>query len=321
MTRKGRDLERLIALLEEHLGPEGIQVTSPDYIQGRESKSRREVDISLRSQIGSSEILVIIESRDRQGTEDVTWIEQLASKCRDVEADKAVAVSSTGFTSGARNIAITNNIELRTLEEVDPDEIVLWFTCNKITYFKHSANFDRISVNLPLPDSVKVELPPEVLTKVKPSFDINAPIFRRKKDGTSASFMDIWACAPREKLYSNVLPNGSKVKRLIHLDFTNEQDCFQLITTSGAVDIAYIEVYTELWIEVEKKPVTTVRVYRDDNKIVAQSAEFEFKHMGKTFALELHQYPQSGTQFVSVRTKASTSEIEQSANSKEDNIE
>jgi hypothetical protein len=321
MARKGRDLEKLIALLEMHLGKEGIKVTSPDYIQGRKSKSWREVDISLRSQIGSSDILVIVECRDRQGTEDVTWIEQLASKSEDVGADKAVAVSSTGFTSGAINLATAKNIELRTLEEIDLHEILLWFCFKEITCFNRSANFTRVSIELVAPDSVTVVLPPEVLAKLKPRFDIHAQIFRRKIDGSPASFWDIWAGAHLNNVYSEIEPAGSKVNCHINLNFTNKQDCFQLITTSGVVDIKQVKVDAELWIEVEKKPLKSVRFYRDDNKIIAQSAEFEIGYEGETLALELHKYPQSGEQVVSLRKKETISKAKSLKIPKEDNVD
>ena len=75
MVRKGRTLEILVAQLEDHLGPLGIQVESPDFIRDKDTSQLREVDISLRSKIGSSSILVILECRDRKGEEDVTWIE------------------------------------------------------------------------------------------------------------------------------------------------------------------------------------------------------------------------------------------------------
>ncbi|HUI39919.1 MAG TPA: restriction endonuclease, partial [Methanothrix sp.] len=101
MVRKGRDLELLVAFLENHLGPLGIEIKSPDYIQDKDTSQLREVDISLRSKIGSSNILAIVECRDRKGDEDVTWIEQLSRKRESVGADKAVAVSSSGFSDPA----------------------------------------------------------------------------------------------------------------------------------------------------------------------------------------------------------------------------
>jgi hypothetical protein len=70
--------------------PTGLEVTSPAYITGRRSGSRREVDVAIRGQIGMTQLLIILECRDREGTEDVRWIEELASKKTDVGADRPV---------------------------------------------------------------------------------------------------------------------------------------------------------------------------------------------------------------------------------------
>lgn len=301
MPRKGRDLEKLTAILEEHLSLHGIQVTSPDYIRGRKSNSNREVDISLRSRIGSAEILIIVECRDRQGVEDVTWLEQLAKKREDVKADKAIAVSSVGFTSGAANIAQAEGIELRTMEEVDPAEMLLWFEAREMTAFVYSVNFSHVSINLVSPDKADIEY--DINEIERPNFDINTPIFQRKRDRSQSSFMDIWGNFRREELYDDITPNEPKFTRRFHLEFPKEADRFQLVTASGPIEIASIDVVAELWIDVEKKPLSAVRVYRDDKNTIAQSAEFGFEHMGKRVSLGLHRYVDSGEQFVSVRTR------------------
>lgn len=108
-----------MAFLEENLAPAGVVVTSPEYIQGRRSGQRREIDVALRAQVGSSGVFVMIECRDRNDKGDVTWIEQLESKLVDVGADKAIAVCSAGFTSGALEAARDKLIETRTLAEID----------------------------------------------------------------------------------------------------------------------------------------------------------------------------------------------------------
>ncbi|MFQ5793804.1 MAG: restriction endonuclease [Candidatus Bipolaricaulia bacterium] len=301
MARKGRDLEKLVALLEERLGPQGIEVTSPDYIRGKESKSRREVDVSLRGRVGSASILVIVECRDRQEDEDVTWIEQLAYKAKDVGASKVMAVSSEGFTSGAINRAEANSIELRTLKEVDPDEILLWFGVQEIVGFKHCVDFTHVSILLAAPDDSTVELPPEVLEMFEPPFDIHAKVFRRKKDGSQASLWDIWTSVSRDEVYSDIVPGDPKAKRHVRLVFPNKQDRFQLATTAGVLDIAYVDISAKLWIEVEKHPLTTVCLYRDDTETIVRTAEFKFEAMGRELTLGLHQLPDSGEQFVSIR--------------------
>ncbi len=302
MTRKGRDLEKLVALLEQNLGPQGIQITSPDYIRGKNSNSNREVDISLRSQFGSSDILVIFECRDRKGTEDVTWIEQLATKRKDVGANKAVAVSSTGFSSGAKNVAKLEDIELRTLEEVNPNDFLSWFGLKYISFLNKCVKFFDFNVVLSSSD-----VKPEVTSYLNKHFEIYSPIFQRKKDGKMVSFMDFWESFSFESIYFDITPNGSTVKRKFHLSHSDQQYCLQIPCKNGAVDIDCFVVETELSIKIEQKTLSNVHFYRDDDKIVAKTAEFEFEHMGDKHAFGLHQYPESGKQFISVRVKENDS--------------
>ena len=302
MPRKGRSLEKLVAFLEKTLGPQGIKVKSPDYIRGCISKSLREIDISLRSHTSSSEILVIIECRDRKGTEDVTWIEQLPSKREDVGAHKVVAVSSTGFSSGAINMAKVKDIELRTLEEIDPNEILLWFGFKELTVLNYHINFKDVSIKLSVPKDVSVEVSPEVHSSLPPVFDINAPIFIRKKDGNKVSLLDIWKMVPNS-IYDDITPGQSKTKKIIRLNFPDEEERFQILTVTGLIDISRFIIHAEIWIEIKKRPLTTVRFYRDGDKILIQTAEFQFEHQNVPYSLELHKLVESGEQVITIRRK------------------
>ncbi len=67
---------------------EDVQIKSPDFIADSITGEKREVDISLRGKIGSHPILIIIEVRDRDKVQDVTWIEQLATKRDNMELIK-----------------------------------------------------------------------------------------------------------------------------------------------------------------------------------------------------------------------------------------
>src|SRR4051812_15043527 len=120
--RDGRALEQLVAILETALSAVPVEVRSPDYIRGSKSKSMREIDVSLRATVGSATILVVVECRDREGRQDVNWIEQIVGKRDDVGANQAVAVARDGFTSGATNYAEQNGVLLRTIEEVDLEQ-------------------------------------------------------------------------------------------------------------------------------------------------------------------------------------------------------
>ncbi|WP_106971674.1 restriction endonuclease [Streptomyces xylophagus] len=102
MANAGRALEELVATLETLLSDSPVEIKSPDYITGRTTQTLREVDVSLRTRVGSATILVIIECRDRSRPQNVQWIDEIVGKQEEVGANKAVAVSQSGFTSTAR---------------------------------------------------------------------------------------------------------------------------------------------------------------------------------------------------------------------------
>jgi hypothetical protein len=120
---QSKEFEELAARLETALAPEGAQVKSPDRIRDQFTGQYREVDASIRYTIGSSDILITVECRDRVRTQDVTWIEQLATKRVHVRADRTLAVSSSPFTEAALLAAKTHGISTRLISEVTDEEI------------------------------------------------------------------------------------------------------------------------------------------------------------------------------------------------------
>ncbi len=126
MSRKGRSFEELIKELEE-LDTMGLQITSPDFIKDNITGDLREVDISIRGKIGSYDILIVIECRDRKSKQGIEWIEQISEKTKDIGANKVIAVSSSGFTKNAIIKAKSKNIELNTFEEIDPENVIKLF--------------------------------------------------------------------------------------------------------------------------------------------------------------------------------------------------
>src|SRR5215217_6263461 len=110
-----REFERLVALLENHLRPQGAIIQSPDSIVDKVTGELREVDASIRYKVDAIPILVTIECRDRVAMQDVTWIEQLVTKRNDIGASATIAVSSNRFTEPAIKKAKFYNIETRLL--------------------------------------------------------------------------------------------------------------------------------------------------------------------------------------------------------------
>ncbi len=122
-----RDFEQLVASIEESLAPKGAVVRSPDHIRDKVTNELREVDASIRIEVGSTPILIVIECRKRKPVQDVTWIEQLVTKRANIGAATMIAVSATGFNESAIKLAQLHGIELRKFEDRIDEEIVQKF--------------------------------------------------------------------------------------------------------------------------------------------------------------------------------------------------
>ena len=54
MAKAGRALEELVATLETLLSNSPVEIRSPDFIMGKTTHTPREVDVSLRTRVGSA---------------------------------------------------------------------------------------------------------------------------------------------------------------------------------------------------------------------------------------------------------------------------
>jgi hypothetical protein len=88
-----RVVERLAESFERVLSPQGAVIKSPDSLPDRITGESKDIDVSIRYTVGSIHLLLVVECRDRARVDDCTWIEQLATRSKDVGANATVAVS------------------------------------------------------------------------------------------------------------------------------------------------------------------------------------------------------------------------------------
>jgi len=187
-----QEFEQLVARIERDAGPLGITVTSPDRITCKITGRKREVDASIRSRVGTTEIVVTIECRKRHPRQDVTWIEQLAAKRDAIGAACTLAVSCTGFSANAVAVAHRHGIQLRRLAEVSVAEISQLLRLDFVLFTHKKAAPVRIALRLardsdwspPDPRAVDLVLPDKT--------DPFAPIFKNIESGTTWSLNDLW---------------------------------------------------------------------------------------------------------------------------------
>lgn len=102
--KKWKSFEKLVYEIQSALSPKA-KVTPNDFILGVESGKKRQIDISVRENVGQFEILVILECRDLARPVDLPQVEAFVQKVRDVRANKGAVVSARGFTDGAMQLA------------------------------------------------------------------------------------------------------------------------------------------------------------------------------------------------------------------------
>jgi hypothetical protein len=123
MTRKGapkwKRFEALVAKVQSSLSPDA-KVTLDESIPGLSSHVKRQIDITVRRNIGQFEILIVIDCKDYTRPVDVKDIEEFIGLVEDVGANKGAMVSASGFTEAAKTRAQGCGIDLYRL--VDAEE-------------------------------------------------------------------------------------------------------------------------------------------------------------------------------------------------------
>lgn len=110
------DFEKLVANIYKELSP-NARIKHNDHIYEKDSKIKRQIDVSIRSQIAGHEILLIVEVKDHKRPLDIEVIDAFADKIRGVKANKGILISNSGFSSSAIEKATTLGIELCTVHE------------------------------------------------------------------------------------------------------------------------------------------------------------------------------------------------------------
>lgn len=116
---KWESFERIVAAI--HLAEmKGATVTWNEIIKGRQ------FDVTIRFKVGFYEFLTLIECRDYNKAVQVEKVEAFVTKAKHHKANKSIMVSAHGFQSGAKEVALRENIELYSLRQINklPDDLL-----------------------------------------------------------------------------------------------------------------------------------------------------------------------------------------------------
>jgi hypothetical protein len=298
MPRQGRALEQLVAELERVLGPTNVLIQSPEFILGRNTGKHREVDVTLRTKIGSSDVLVMIECRDRDGRQGAPWIEQILSKQEDVGANKAIAVCPDGFTKPAWKLAEAKQIDLRTITSVTGPEVFGWLRLETVPY-RH-WNMEYRMIRFGVEEGHRLELEPELSEGLSSPNPGLVPVLVRRADGKPVSVHEVWNAVPKDEVFAEFEPN-ERHEVSCALDLSGDPPPFQIRTVDGLVNLIGLEVGGLLDYTERELPISRVYEYVDASGALVQTAEVEVVHEGARLVFGLNATPDRTRHSVTVR--------------------
>lgn len=118
MPRRTNWFQRLVKVVEQNLASDDAEVIESALLLDRITGSEREVDILIRSQSGPHEVTLGVECVGGETRPaDVTWVEKIAGKHRDLPIDRSILVSKTGFSKNAIAKAAILRMETLTLSD------------------------------------------------------------------------------------------------------------------------------------------------------------------------------------------------------------
>jgi len=245
-----RQFEQLVARIEADAAPLGWIVRSPDRVTCEITGRLREVDASIQPAASDKPFLVTIECRRRKKKEDVTWIEQLASKKAAIGADRTIAVSAVGFSSEAVTAARFYGIDLRLLSVLTAAEInallkidFVWFTHKRCSLTRVGIRIFRgPDWTLPDPDTVDFYLPLDT--------DSHLPIFRNVDTNTTWSLNDLWhQLQEATEVFSGLAKGEQPVVRTADFPYPGN---VTVQTPEGPKALGDVLLSVALWLEVEQ---------------------------------------------------------------------
>ena len=104
MPQRSTPFQKLVLHIQEQLAA-GASVVESAMLRHRGTGSEREVDIVVRATVGEHTVVVALECIEQGRPADQTWVEQMWAKHQQLETNKLVLVSLSGFYAPALELA------------------------------------------------------------------------------------------------------------------------------------------------------------------------------------------------------------------------
>ncbi len=248
-----------------------------DKIFGKYSRIDRQIDISIRGNIGGNKILGIIDCKYFSKNIDIKIVESFLGMLEDTKANFGLIITNKGFSSSARNRANVSNLRLDIIEFDELEKIKLtfdYFVNQKIRNLELSKYelFKRARENSGYFDINKSDYNKRIIT-FKEGF-ANTEYFAFKKiiKESARMFRDF---SDLETLIIKIPANKDSLKRIYHSKINrNELEKFLKI------DFKYLREDIKYWRSdfLENGDYTKQSIYDFANENIDSTEYYDYEN-------------------------------------------
>jgi Restriction endonuclease len=140
--KKWKRFEKLAYEIQKGLAGTA-KVILNDSIMGVDSKTPRQIDISIRDNVAQYSVLVVIDCKDYKQPVDVKTVEGFVGLLRDVRANRGAVIAYNGFTEAAVNVAKSHGVDTFLLLDT---ESIDWQCYVTIPALLERTHFQKFSI-------------------------------------------------------------------------------------------------------------------------------------------------------------------------------
>lgn len=280
MKNSGKKLEELVAQIENILLPENFTIHKNIREYDDKGVCTNEFDIIFEGKVGSGYYKGLIECRDRQsqGKAPKSWIEQLLGRQQVGKFNKVIAVSSTGFSPGAIELANKFGIEIHVLSEIKIDQISDWFQVQKLFLSKPIITLEKCTIYISEDTNEELRL---IFKRILSTLKLDDLVFHFKSNENKFSLNQLFIQAFNSyyKSINTPIPEQDHVSIDLIAEYPNEYKHYFIVTDKGNIRINQILFIGELNNKIDEVPLVNITKYSNlsVNEDIATSVKYNFQ--------------------------------------------
>jgi hypothetical protein len=295
-------LENFVRGIEEALAGQAVSIESNVKEFSEDGVQLAEFDLIVSGRLGSAEIQVLIECRDRPGSGSAprSWIEQMIGRRLAGKFSHVIAVSTSGFSEAAKILAVAQKIEIRQVDRLDSKQVGRWIA--EINFNFQQIRFDHFDASLDFHPGTSSRIrraADKLLTNLKSS----SKVFVRAGNG-EISLREIFERSAKA-LHGEFCTWDVSAPVKIDIDFSNESHRTWLRTRSGLALLSRLSISARCTMQAIPMETTTKGYYDSGTgKTISETIGFKLPVPDGELGVDVHLIPDGGTVKVAVSTQS-----------------